>query len=275
MNMRSLFKSQILVLVIIFQIFSLDLKTPLNIHFPLTHLADHDNDQMSKVGFTNQIGQSNYFPLKILTPDPNNNTKPQFPSTSTPTPIIGKFSLGGTVLEQASCRYGPGAAYLFEWGLFAGDEAKIISRNSDYSWLYIKPNTYNNQCWIRADLIEVNGDITFLDEYYSPLPQGYLYKPVHYVVAKRTINLVRIEWEQVWMTLDDDRGYLIEAWVCQDGKNIFLPINIFPYSRTSATILDEPGCLQRSRAKIYTVEKHGYLKPVWILWPKFSNIISE
>ena len=70
------------------------------------------------------------------------------------------------------------------------------------------------------------------------------------------------------MTEDDDRGYLIEAWVCQNGNYLFLPIGIFPYTKTFARIVDEPGCQQESQAKIFTVEKHGYIMPpVIINWP--------
>ena len=185
----------------------------------------------------------------------------------TETPVVARPE--GTVLEQASCRYGPGSAYLFEWGLYPGDYVRILNNNVDGSWVYVKPRSYNNECWVKKDLLETRGDVASLDEYYSPLPQGTLYKPTHYVKATRNGNEVLVEWEPVWMTEDDDRGYLIEAWVCQNGKYIFLPVGIFPYTKTFARISDEPGCQQNSQAKIYTVEKHGYIMPpVSINWPK-------
>lgn len=197
-------------------------------------------------------------------------TETEFPELSlqTETPVVARPE--GTVLEQASCRYGPGSAYLFEWGLYPGDYVRILNNNVDGSWVYVKPRTYNNECWVRKDLLETRGDVSSLEEYYSPLPQGYLYKPTRYVVATRNENEVLIQWEPVWMTEDDDRGYLIESWVCQNGSYVFLPVGVFPYTKTSVTILDEPGCQFESQAKIYTVEKHGYIMPpVAINWPNF------
>jgi hypothetical protein len=185
----------------------------------------------------------------------------------TETPIVARP--GGTVLEQASCRYGPGSAYLFEWGLYPGDYVRILNNNVDGTWVFVKPRTYNNECWVKKDLLETRGDVASLEVYYSPLPQGYLYKPTHYVLATRNGNEVLVQWEPVWMTEDDDRGYLIEAWVCQNGNYIFLPVGIFPYTMTFARIIDEPGCQKESQAKIYTVEKHGYIMPpVDIIWPQ-------
>lgn len=201
--------------------------------------------------------------------------------TETPQPLVSEITLPsetatlvvarpeGYVLEQASCRYGPGAAYLFEWGLYPGDYVRILNINVDGLWVFVKPRSYNNECWVKRDLLDTRGNFDSLEEYYSPLPQGYLYKPTHYVVATRNGNEVLVEWEPVWMTEDDDRGYLIEAWVCQNGKYIFLPVNIFPYTKTFTRIIDEPGCQQESKAQIFTVEKHGYIMPsVNIPWPK-------
>jgi len=204
--------------------------------------------------------------IMTLTPNPT-STELVVTPLFTETPIVARPE--GTVLEQASCRYGPGSAYLFEWGLYPGDFVRILNNNYDGTWVFVKPRSYNNECWVKKDLLETRGDIASLESYYSPLPQGYLYKPTHYVVASRSGNEVLVQWEPVWMTEDDDRGYLIEAWVCQNDNYLFLPVGIFPYTKTFARIIDEPGCQQESQAKIYTVEKHGYIMPpVDINWPK-------
>lgn len=198
------------------------------------------------------------------TPDPTFTETPV--TLQTATAVVERPE--GTMLEQSSCRYGPGSAYLFEWGLYPGDYVRILNINVDGAWVFVKPRSYNNECWVKRDLLETRGDVDSLAEYYSPLPQGFLYKPTHYVVATRKGNDVLVEWEAVWMTEDDDRGYLIEAWVCQNGNYIFLPVGIFPYTKTFAIIIDEPGCLGESQAKIFTVEKHGYIMPpVIIQWP--------
>jgi hypothetical protein len=66
------------------------------------------------------------------------------------------------------------------------------------------------------------------------------------------------------MTTDDDRGYMIEANICQNGNLIFVVVAI---DGTSHTFTDESECSSDSGGKLYTVEKHGYTDPVSIPWP--------
>lgn len=205
-------------------------------------------------------------PTNILTITP---WKTEIPVPTQTPPMIVPF-LDGVVMEQASCRYGPGSAYLFEWGLYPGDSVRILNRNSDGTWVYVKPITYNNECWVKAIFLDFEGDVNNLAEFNSTLPFVYkwLYQPVKYLNVTRDGNEVVIIWDPVWMTEDDDRGYLIEAWVCQDGKFVFLPISYFPYTNTTAIIKDDKGCSQESHARFFTVEKHGYMPPIEIPWPK-------
>jgi hypothetical protein len=85
-------------------------------------------------------------------------------------------------------------------------------------------------------------------------------------------NEVLIFWDLVPMSFDDDRGYLIEAWVCQDGQHRFVPVH---YWEPPAVIVDEPGCEETSSARIYTAEKHGYTAwtPIW--WPSYFTPTPE
>lgn len=193
-----------------------------------------------------------------------------FQSTSAVTQVI--FRPEGTIKEQSSCRYGPGAAYLFEWGLYPGDFVWIINRNNDGSWLYVKPDSFRQECWVKADLLNIKGDVNSLSIIRADLPRGYLYKPVHYIIAKRVGEEIHLQWEAVWMTEDDDRGYLIEAWICRDNRLVFQPIGVVPYTNNHTTVIDEAGCRNRSYAHIYTVEKHGYIFP-WteIPWPEIPK----
>lgn len=199
---------------------------------------------------------------------------PAGPPTEIPTPsITPTITLTATydppqarVLIQSNCRYGPGAAYLYEWGLYPGNRLEIIGRNDLGSWLYVDPWNYVDRCWVKADFVDVfRGDIFDAPPYYSRLPFGELYRPPSNVWAERDGDLVTVSWDPVWMTEDDYRGYLIEAWVCRDRQIIFEPVGITV--GTSAAIIDEDGCTQRSSARLYTAEKHGYTQWVMVPWP--------
>ena len=65
------------------------------------------------------------------------------------------------------------------------------------------------------------------------------------------------------MTEQDYNGYLIEAWVCQGGQLVFVPMNyVTSFDKNSSMmavkVTDEPGCLEPSSARIYTVVTNGY-----------------
>lgn len=187
--------------------------------------------------------------------------------TPTPTLTPTYAPIAAKVLVQANCRYGPGAAYIYEWGLYPGVRVDIIGRNDLGTWAYVHPWTYFDRCWVRADLLEIRGDLRDAPPYYSRLPFGELYKPPTNVRASRNGDEVMIAWDPVWMTTDDDRGYLIEAWLCQDGQLIFTPLRTTHWQETSIFVHDEHGCLEPSGGRLYTAEKHGYTQWVLIPWP--------
>lgn len=112
--------------------------------------------------------------------------------------------------------------------------------------------------------MEVTGDIKSEPVVHTRLPHSTLYGPPLNVHAERDGDQVIISWDKVWMTKDDDRGYLIEATVCQNGARIPLA---FHTNDTSIAIQDEASCSKESSGKLYTVEKHGYTDPVDIPWP--------
>jgi hypothetical protein len=168
------------------------------------------------------------------------------------------------VLVQSNCRYGPGSAYLYEWGLYPKNRVTVLGRNHDGSWIYVDPWTYIDYCWVKTDLLELDGDVMFLPELEPVLPFGELYWPPTNVRASRNGDQVMVAWNLVPMTEDDDRGYLIEAWLCQDGEIRFTPLHFWA---SPAFLLDEPECNEPSHARIYTAEKHGYTQWVLIPWP--------
>lgn len=188
--------------------------------------------------------------------------------TLTPSPTPTYKPIAATVLQQSNCRYGPGAAYLYEWGLFPGVRVDIVGRNDLGTWVYVHPWTYFDRCWVKAEFLEIRGDLLEAPPYYSRLPFGELYLPPTNVRASRVApDEVMIAWDPVWMTTDDDRGYLIEAWLCQDGQIVFTPLGTTHYTEATITVRDEAGCMQPSSGRLYTAEKHGYTQWVRIPWP--------
>jgi hypothetical protein len=192
----------------------------------------------------------------FLTATPNNTP------TSTPTYAI----LRGTVLEQANCRYGPGAAYLYKYGLYAGNNLEVIGRNETGTWILVQAIGGTNPCWIKASLMDIRGDLLSLAPASLPLPQSPYYGPVTGISSVRNGDLVFISWDPIYLKAGDDSlqyPYLIEAWLCKDG---LLSFNAIGSWETIVTVTDEPGCSDPSYARIYGVEKHGYTSWVTVPW---------
>jgi hypothetical protein len=164
----------------------------------------------------------------------------------------------------AHCRYGPGTAYLHAADLYEGDQGQLWNRNHPGTWLWVKFDKIHYACWVAASVVEVSGDIFSVVPYFHPLPKSTLYGPVQAVVADRNGDTVTVIWDEVWMTEDDFRGYLIEAQVCQNG---FFIDAAFHTEKTILNILDEQTCDRQSNGKLYAVEKHGYTDPIKIPWP--------
>jgi hypothetical protein len=194
---------------------------------------------------------------------------PEETRTETPTPSITPTYaiLRGTVLEQANCRYGPGAAYLYKYGLYPGYYLEIIGRNEKGTWIVIRAIGGTNPCWVKASLLDIRGDVMSLAPASLPLPQSPYYGPLTGVSAVREGSTVIISWNTLQLRPGDDSlqyPYLVEAWLCQDGQVSFFPIGSW---ETMVTVQDEPGCDEASHARIYGVEKHGYTAWVNIPWP--------
>lgn len=180
--------------------------------------------------------------------------------TLTPTPAIPV----ATVIEaRAFCRYGPGKAYLYSHELNAGDIVQVDGRNYTGSWLWVQPADLARHCWTSAAVVEVSGDPLSAPVVQTQLPKSSLYGPPEDVEAERQGDTVVVRWSPVWMTEDDNRGYLIEALVCQGGGSV-------PYIvQTDETAYEFPddGSCSGAGGRLYTVEKHGYTDPVEIPWP--------
>jgi hypothetical protein len=139
----------------------------------------------------------------------------------------------------------------------------VHNRNWNGTWLYILPDKIDYHCWVSATVVEVEGDIWTVVEYDSPLPWSVLYGPPEAVYVERQGDNLIVSWEPVWMTEDDDRGYMIEANVCSNG--LLIPIALHTMG-TTLTVYDQAGCDQPSNGVLYTVEKHGYTESITIPW---------
>jgi hypothetical protein len=213
-------------------------------------------------------------PVPTLTNTLTNTPTQTFTSTITSTPTISPtptFTFPSVkVNTQAHCRYGPSSAYLHAADLYPSDTGTVRGRYVNSAWLHVKFDKLNYWCWVSPSVIDVSGDITTVNYIIPDLQRigSNQYGPPQNVQAIRNGNEVTITWNQMVMTEDKDRGYFIEAWVCQDGLYKWWTVSFPNQYTTSYTVRDEPGCHYPSSGEIYTVEKHGYSAPVTISWPQ-------
>ena len=174
------------------------------------------------------------------------------------------------VNKQAHCRYGPSVAYLHAADLYPDDTGTVRGRFIYSNWLYVKFDKLNYFCWVAPSVVDVAGDITKVN-YAQPNLQSIgsnMYGPPENVTAVRDGEQVTISWDQVEMTQDDDRGYLLELFVCQNTVYLWWTDSYPDQYSTSYTVTDEAGCAQPSSGLLYTVEKHGFSEPAIIPWPQ-------
>ena len=185
--------------------------------------------------------------------------------TATPTyafPVV-------TVNKQAHCRYGPSVAYLHAADLYTGDAGTVRGRYVYSRWLYVKFDKLNYFCWVAPSVVDVAGDVSLIAYKELDLQSigSNMYGPPKGVTAVRNGNEVLISWSQVAMTEDDDRGYLLELFVCQKGEYLWWTDSYPDQFTTNYEVRDEAGCTLPSSGKLYTVEKHGFSQPAIIPWP--------
>lgn len=189
--------------------------------------------------------------------------------TISPTPT---YDFPDVVVNKvaAHCRYGPSKAYLHAADLYEGDIGTVRGRFLHSEWLYVKFDKLSYFCWVSPYVVDVKEDISnirFVTLNLQAIGSNMYGGPTG-VTATRQGDTVFISWNRVNMTEDDDRGYLIEAWVCQNGAYLWWTVSFEDRHTTSYEILDEKGCAMPSSGVIYTVEKHGFSEPVTIPWPQ-------
>jgi hypothetical protein len=204
-----------------------------------------------------------HVPTRTATPAPTD--------VPTATPVPTYVILRGEVLVRSNCRYGPGAPYLYKYGLVPGSNLEVIGRTDLGTWILVRAIGGNNPCWVKASLMDVKGDVMNVEPTYMPLPPSPYYGPPSGVSAQRQGNEVHVSWNPINLHAGDDQAaasYIVEAWVCQAGQLIFTPVGSY---YPSATVLDEPGCTQPSHARLLGAEKHGYTRAVEIPWPQATK----
>src|SRR5512139_2870137 len=74
--------------------------------------------------------------------------------TSTPYPVVESLKAKVTA-ELLSCRYGPGAEYLYLYALRVGANIKLIGRADGNHWVWVDGT---NKCWVNARFLDIAGD---------------------------------------------------------------------------------------------------------------------
>jgi len=206
-------------------------------------------------------------PEVIGTVGPTATDTPAAPSATPQPPTL-------TVQVNTQCLFGPDPAYISMYNLLAKSQQVAIGRNQDTSWLYVQGSDHKNPCWVKAALVKLDtGSFTdppVVNPILSPYTQLYSAPPA--VSANRVGNDVTIFWLPVPMTEQDYNGYLIEAWVCQAGMQVFVPMKYATsFDKNSkmmaVKVTDEPGCSQPSSARIYAAVTNAYSAPKDVIWP--------
>lgn len=192
------------------------------------------------------------------------------PPTATASPVPTFSVLAGVVqADSLSCRYGPGADYLYQYGLFEGSQLQVLGRDETGAWIYVRVSA--DPCWVNARFVELDGEIAGLEMLYPGtlgLPPSRWPEPDN-VAARRAGDQVHISWDEYLLPLGERESaesplYLAELWLCADAVLTFTPLGAW---EPALTVTDEAGCAEPSHGRVYLAEKHGYAGPVEIPWP--------
>ena len=169
-------------------------------------------------------------------PTPTTTTTAVRPVTLTltrkPTATPVQLTLQVTA-SLANCRIGPGIVYEFVNELREGRTARVVGRNGDSTWWYIRdPGNPNGYCWISANVTEVRGDTSLLPVAAAP------------VTSVLDVNLVV---EPVRMDVDCalfPQTFFFEAQITADGPLIALwqwEASTGAVSETSTLVFEQAG----------------------------------
>jgi len=211
-------------------------------------------------------------PTDTSTPLPT-DTAPTATRTTIPTYTV---LIGEVNVDQLACRYGPGWPYLYFTGLLKGNRLEVIGRLDDANWIYVQAIGGNRPCWIKAEFMDVQGDIMSVEPLYpekAKLPVSPYYPPTTVLTATREGNTVNVSWLDIPLRAGDEEDermnhYIIEVWRCEAGQIRFEPLAT---NELKVSFVDEPGCSEPSRGRIFVQEKHGFAGPAEIPWPPYEE----
>lgn len=200
---------------------------------------------------------------------------PTITATFTYTPEPTNIVLRGTVnQERVNCYYGPSAAYLFKYGLLKESRLDIIGFMPDTGYIQVQAIGGDNPCWLKMELMDIQGNIKNVqpvDPMEIKLPWSPYYPGLSFAKAERNGPEVTISWSPLVLKPGDSseqEAYLLEAWVCRDGKRTFVPLGV---NENTVKVMDEPGCQEPSFGRVYGVEKHGYTRYLMFDWPQAAE----
>jgi hypothetical protein len=207
-------------------------------------------------------------PTETLTPIPPTET-----NTPTEIPVVESLKAEVTA-DLLSCRYGPGAEYLYLFAFRKGAKIEIVGQTGGNNWVLVENSP--QRCWVNNKFLNISGDPKALKVMY---PDGYKIPRTPYYSSPAVLSAVRdandpnkvtVEWTDITLRAGDEEDenmfiYIIEVWRCEGGQIIFDPLaSNYP----QITFVDEAGCGTPSHGRVYFQEKHGFAGPAEIPWPQ-------
>jgi hypothetical protein len=163
--------------------------------------------------------------------------------------------------------------YLYLYGMLQGAVQDIIGRTDTGSWVLTRSHGDNKSCWVKTEFLDIRGDVMSVEMVYPDqfklIQSNQGYRSPWDVAAVRSGSQVIISWKSEALRAGDEESassvlYVVETWVCQAGKLVFIPIGAYI---PQVTVIDEAGCAQPSHGRVYFSEKHGYAGPSAVPWP--------
>lgn len=218
-----------------------------------------------------QLPTNTATPTETATPTASKTPTP----TTTPTfveSLRAKVIVGG----RLSCRFGPGAPYLYKFSYAKGTTIEVLGRMEYSHWVLTRAVGGTNRCWVNGgpEFLEIAGDpmsLAPVDPHIVLAWSPYYTQGMSGLEASRLGNVVTVRYNGLALRAGDDSEqmpYLLEAWVCQGGEFVFTAEGSYTFA---IQVLDEPGCAQPSRGRVAAAEKHGYTPFVEVEWPQLIS----